>query len=179
MEQSLSTPLSLTLDHWTEVRTRAHNLSVEIKKSKWQTLCASEWPTFQVEWPPEGSFFLEEVRRVKNRLFQPRPSGHSHILVWEDLVLFPPLWAWPFVSLSGSLKSESEVLALQGVPRDEINNKMDKPVEKDIYPDLQTDLLLTDLHLLIFLLSFCSQLWCPRQPLSTPCLHPWPQLRML
>lgn len=35
MGQSLSTPLSLTLDHWTEVRTRVHNLSVEIKNSKW------------------------------------------------------------------------------------------------------------------------------------------------
>jgi hypothetical protein len=28
-------PLSLTLDHWTEVRSRAHNLSVEIKKGPW------------------------------------------------------------------------------------------------------------------------------------------------
>lgn len=30
MGQSATTPLSLTLDHWIEVRTRAHNLSVEV-----------------------------------------------------------------------------------------------------------------------------------------------------
>lgn len=30
IRQSVTTPLTLTLDHWTKVRTRAHNLSVEI-----------------------------------------------------------------------------------------------------------------------------------------------------
>lgn len=39
------TPLSLTLDHWTEVRARTHNLSVEIKKdhgrlfAPWSSQC--------------------------------------------------------------------------------------------------------------------------------------------
>jgi hypothetical protein len=36
MGQTVTTPLSLTLNHWTEVRSRAHNLSVEIKK-RWLT----------------------------------------------------------------------------------------------------------------------------------------------
>ena len=58
MGQTITTPLSLTLDHWTEVRSRAHNLSVEIKKGPWQTFCASEWPTFNVKWSLEGTFGL-------------------------------------------------------------------------------------------------------------------------
>ena len=37
MGQTVTMPLRLTLDHWTEVRLRAHNLSVEIKKGPWQT----------------------------------------------------------------------------------------------------------------------------------------------
>ena len=32
MGQTISTPLGLTLDHWTEIKTRAHNLSVDVKK---------------------------------------------------------------------------------------------------------------------------------------------------
>lgn len=34
MGQSLTTPLSLTLDHWKDVHDRAHNQSVEVKKKK-------------------------------------------------------------------------------------------------------------------------------------------------
>lgn len=51
MGQSLTTPLSLTLDHCSEVRARAHNQSVEVRKGKWTTFCSSEWPTFEVGWP--------------------------------------------------------------------------------------------------------------------------------
>ena len=36
MGQAVKTPLSLTLDHCTEDISRAHNLSVEIKKGPWQ-----------------------------------------------------------------------------------------------------------------------------------------------
>jgi hypothetical protein len=32
MGQPVTTPLTLTFDHWTDVKTRAHNLSVEVKK---------------------------------------------------------------------------------------------------------------------------------------------------
>ena len=32
MGQTVMTPLTLTFDHWTDVKTRAHNLSVEVKK---------------------------------------------------------------------------------------------------------------------------------------------------
>ena len=64
------TPLSLTLDHWTEVRSRAHNLSVEIKKGPWQTFCASEWPTFNVKWSLEGTFGLLLSLKLKPLFFR-------------------------------------------------------------------------------------------------------------
>ena len=74
--RTVTTPLSLTLDHWTEVRSRAHNLSVEIKKGPWQTFCASEWPTFNVKWSLEGTFGLTLIFEVKAIVFQSRPGSH-------------------------------------------------------------------------------------------------------
>ena len=70
MGQTITTPLSLTLDHWTEVRSRAHNLSVEIKKGPWQTFCASEWPTFNVKWSLEGTFGLLLSLKLKPLFFR-------------------------------------------------------------------------------------------------------------
>ena len=32
MGQTVMTPLSLTLNHWSVVKSRAHNLSIEVKK---------------------------------------------------------------------------------------------------------------------------------------------------
>ena len=68
--RTVTTPLSLTLDHWTEVRSRAHNLSVEIKKGPWQTFCASEWPTFNVKWSLEGTFGLLLSLKLKPLFFR-------------------------------------------------------------------------------------------------------------
>lgn len=54
MGQTVSTPLSLTEDHWMDVTARGRNLSVTVKKNPWQTFCTSEWPAFGVGWPLEG-----------------------------------------------------------------------------------------------------------------------------
>lgn len=101
MGQNTSTPLSLTLAHWSEVQARAHNLSLSIKKTKWQTLCAAEWPSFKVNWPPEGSFHLSLILQVKSVIYRPRPEGHPdqepYILVWQDLCENPPSWVKPFL----------------------------------------------------------------------------------
>lgn len=48
MGQSITTPLSLTLDHWTEVCDRASSQSLEVKKKKWQMLYTSDWPAYNV-----------------------------------------------------------------------------------------------------------------------------------
>ncbi|XP_063082410.1 uncharacterized protein LOC111753915 isoform X2 [Cavia porcellus] len=129
MGQTTSSPLSLTLDHWSEVRERAHNLSLQVKKGKWQTFCSSEWPTFSVGWPLEGTFHLPLILAVKNIIFHPGREGHpdqvTYILVWQDLREEPPPWVKPFLPPPDS--SIPKLLALKGPPA---------PVLPDSQPDL-------------------------------------------
>lgn len=102
MGQTVTTPLSLTLDHWTEVKSRAHNLSVQVKKGPWQTFCVSEWPTFDVGWPSEGTFNSEIILAVKAIIFQTGPGSHPdqepYILTWQDLAEDPPPWVKPWLN---------------------------------------------------------------------------------
>ena len=99
MGQTVTTPLSLTLDHWTEVKGRGRDLSVEIRKGPWRTFCSSEWPTFNVGWPTEGTFDLSVIFAVKEIVFQKEPGAHPdqqpYIVVWQDLVQNPPGWPNP------------------------------------------------------------------------------------
>ncbi|KAK1327392.1 LOW QUALITY PROTEIN: hypothetical protein QTO34_014196 [Cnephaeus nilssonii] len=101
MGQTVTTPLSLTLDHWTEVKGRGRDLSVEIKKGPWRTFCSSEWPTFNIGWPTEGTFDLSVIFAVKDIVFQKEPGAHPdqqpYIVVWQDLVQNPPPWVRPWV----------------------------------------------------------------------------------
>jgi hypothetical protein len=113
MGQTVTTPLSLTLVHWTEVRSRAYNLLVEIKKGPWQTFRTSEWPAFDVGWPLEGTFDLTLILEVKAIVFQSGPESHPdqqpYIIVWKDLVQNPPPWIKPWIPES---KSGSQALTL-------------------------------------------------------------------
>ena len=68
MGQSYSTPLSIMTDHFSDFKSKAQNLLMLVKKSKLKTLCSSEWPTFQVSWPPEGSFGLLVIQAVKEKI---------------------------------------------------------------------------------------------------------------
>lgn len=90
MGQTITTPLSLTLGHWRDVQIRANNLSVEVKRRKWQTLCTSEWPTFNVAWPRDGTFNITVIFQVKEWIFSQEPQGHldqvPYIVVWESLI---------------------------------------------------------------------------------------------
>ena len=86
MGQSYSTPLSVLTDHFSNFKSKAQNLSMLVKKSKLKTLCSSEWLTFQVGWPPEGTFGLPGIQAVKERIMAPDPWGHPdqapYILAW-------------------------------------------------------------------------------------------------
>ena len=79
MGQSLTTPLSLTLDHWSDVSKRASNQTLEVKKKKWQSLCSSEWPTFNVGWPRDGTFNKNVILQVKERVFDKGPVSYTHL----------------------------------------------------------------------------------------------------
>ena len=94
MGQSLTTPLSLTLDHWSDVSNRASNRSLEVKKKKWRTFCSSEWPAFNLGWPRDGTFDKNIILQVKERVFDKGPHGHpdqvAYIVTWESLAYDPP-----------------------------------------------------------------------------------------
>ncbi|XP_045852795.1 LOW QUALITY PROTEIN: uncharacterized protein LOC123936057 [Meles meles] len=95
------TLMSLTLGHWRDVQIRANNLSVEVRRRKWQTLCTSEWPTFNVGWPKDGTFNIHVILQVKERVFNQGPQDHPdqvpYVVVWESLVDERPPWVSPFV----------------------------------------------------------------------------------
>lgn len=90
MGQTVTTLLNLTLKHWAEVRFRAHYISVEMKKHRWDTLCALEWPSFEVRWLAAGSLSWTLIQSVKQHVFGVGPRSHPdqilYILVLEDLV---------------------------------------------------------------------------------------------
>ena len=96
MGQGEPTPLSLMTDHFSDVRARAHNLSLLVKKSKLITFCSAEWPAFQVGWPLEGTFQPSIIQAVKEKIMAPDPWGHPgqvpYVMVWQDLVENPPKW---------------------------------------------------------------------------------------
>ena len=119
MGQEESTPLSLMTDHFSDVRARAHNLSLLVKKSKLITFCSSEWPTFRVGWPPEGTFQPSIIQAVKEKIVAPDPWGHPdqvlYVMVWQDLVENLPKWLKPFVHKPPS-SSNSQVLVMENPP---------------------------------------------------------------
>lgn len=142
MGQGKSTPLSVTLDHWKEVRGRGFDLSVNVKKGPWQTFCSAEWPTFGVGWPAEGCFDLEIISQVFSRVFEARtghPDQQPYILVWQDLAQRPPSWVRPFLPFKTLPPSnQSRVLVSQ------VRENPQGAPQKSPLPDSQTDLLLFD-----------------------------------
>jgi hypothetical protein len=76
MGQTESTQLSILVNHWREVRERGENLKVVVKKGKLVTLCSSECPTFGVGWTPVGTFNLQVIKEVEEKVFRPGSLGH-------------------------------------------------------------------------------------------------------
>lgn len=97
---SLSHPLNMVLAHFKEVKTRAHNLLLDVSKKKMHMYCSSEWPTFRVGRPLEGTFYLSTVLVVEDKVLQ-KVQGHPeqvpYIVVWEDFVANPLSWVKSFL----------------------------------------------------------------------------------
>lgn len=64
--------------------------------------CSSEWPTFNVGWPQDGTFNLDTISQVKAKVMDPGPHGHldqvAYIVTWEALAYDPPPWVKPFTT---------------------------------------------------------------------------------
>uniref|UniRef100_A0A8C8U877 Core shell protein Gag P30 domain-containing protein n=1 Tax=Peromyscus maniculatus bairdii TaxID=230844 RepID=A0A8C8U877_PERMB len=101
MGQAVATPLSLTTDHWSDVKARGNNEGVIIRENKWITLCEAEWVMMNVGWPREGSFNLSLISQVEGKVFAPSPYGHPdqvpYIAIWRSLVENPFPWVKPFL----------------------------------------------------------------------------------
>jgi hypothetical protein len=76
MRQTESTPLNIQVNYWRQVRERGKNVSVVVKKGKLVTLWSSEWPTFGVGWLPVGTFDLQVIKAVEERLFRQGSLRH-------------------------------------------------------------------------------------------------------
>uniref|UniRef100_A0A8C6CK95 Gag protein n=1 Tax=Moschus moschiferus TaxID=68415 RepID=A0A8C6CK95_MOSMO len=91
MGQAQVTPKTLLLNHFPEIHAMACNYGgVEVKKGKFSTLCSAEWPTFNVGWPPQGTFSLDVIKKG-------HPDQYPYILIWQTLAEKPPSWLKPFV----------------------------------------------------------------------------------
>jgi hypothetical protein len=101
MGQAQVTPKTLLLSHFSELCAKEHNYGVKIKKGKFYTLCSAEWPTFNVGWPPQGTFCLDMIKKVRDIVNRPSLHGHPdqypYILMWQTLVEDPPSWLRPFI----------------------------------------------------------------------------------
>lgn len=115
IEQTVTTPLSLMTKHFKDVKSRAHDLSLEIKRERFITLCSSKWPSLNVGWPPKGTLNLPILLQVKQVIFRPGRQGHPdqipYVLTWQDLIETPPVWLKPF--LHPPMTSTKSVLTLQ------------------------------------------------------------------
>ena len=109
MGQTVTTPLSLTLDYWSEVRDWAADQGVDVKRKKWITLCEAEWVMMNVGWPRGGTFHLDIISQVEGKVFVPGPHGHPdqgpYIATWRMLAADPPLWVRPFLHPTDGPKS--------------------------------------------------------------------------
>ena len=74
MGQTTSTPLSLMINYISDFKSRAQNLLLLVKKSKLVTFCSTEWPTFDIGWPQEGTFNPQIIQAVKERVLTPSPA---------------------------------------------------------------------------------------------------------
>ena len=83
MGQTESTLLNILVNHWREVRERGENLSVVVKKDKLVILCFSKWSTFRVGWSPVGTFNLQVIKAVEERVFRPDSLGHSDQVLYR------------------------------------------------------------------------------------------------
>lgn len=76
MGQMVTTPLSLSLDQRSDLKVYVNYLAQVVKKSKWQIFCSSEWLTFGVDSPRNGTSYPEIIDKVKSLVFQPGEHGY-------------------------------------------------------------------------------------------------------
>ncbi|XP_060105134.1 uncharacterized protein LOC132578666 [Heteronotia binoei] len=107
--QSTNTPLECMLQHFVEGF--VGNLGeYDQTPGLLRIFCESEWPTFGVGWPPEGTFSVDIAQQVHSIVVTPpgdHPDQYSYIDSWLSLLQNPPPW------LKQCMKATKTVLLLK------------------------------------------------------------------
>ena len=99
---SQKTPLGCLLQHFKEGCVEGANYGIKFSPGRLRTLCEGEWPSFDVNWLPEGSFDRGLVRNVWKTVMGDlgHPDQFPYIDQWLNLVQKPPPWLhWCALSL--------------------------------------------------------------------------------
>ena len=84
-------------------------------------------------WPQDGTFNIDCILQVKERVFDAGPHGHSdqvpYVITWEILVLDPPPWVAPFMTMKPRVPNATAM-----VP-------MAPPAQSSLYPLLEKEKL--------------------------------------
>lgn len=91
---STQAPLDLVLCHFQEFQNVTAVSAAQVKQGL-QTLCALEWSTFQVVWPPERPFNLSLVLKVQSVVFSHpgHPDQVPYFVAWRYLLINAPYMA--------------------------------------------------------------------------------------
>lgn len=100
------TPLNCVLENFDLLYTRKVKKSyILITKNQLQILCEQKWPTFGVEWPPEGTFDPKVAWAVLDVVV--RLPGHlnqlGYILPWAQATFKPPVWMKDYIIVKSML----------------------------------------------------------------------------
>lgn len=142
MGQTQTTPLSVFLDHFKDYKIRARSRGFAVKKKRLAAFCRKEWPTFNVGWPPEGTYYLPEIFRTRDIIiFGPpgRLAQIAYIITWLDLVQDPPKWLKPWLPKQPSIA----ILSLENPEPQETETNPRNPLYPVLQGDTEEELLLS------------------------------------
>ena len=113
--QSTPTPLSLILTHFQDYKRVTSVFGLHVKKPVLRILCEVEWTSFQVEWPPQGTFDLTLVYKFHDIVFSRHEDQIPYIGAWRTLIENPPDWLKLLLPLPPCLP-KVQALPLKGSP---------------------------------------------------------------
>lgn len=79
-------PLFIVLRNFKQYRRIAEGYGFHVTKKKLALFCQQEWPTFEVGWPPEGTFDISVAGRVRGIVYgiPGHPDQVPYITAWID-----------------------------------------------------------------------------------------------
>ncbi|XP_060092559.1 uncharacterized protein LOC132570142 [Heteronotia binoei] len=130
--QSTNTPLDCMLAHFKEGFTDDYGGPGQTP-FRLRAFCESEWPTFGVGWPAEGSFSVDLAQKVYHIVVTPpgdHPDQFPYIDSWLSLLQKPPPW------LKQCMKSTKNIMVVKPQERPLRTKSGCRPQRAGSAPDL-------------------------------------------